>query len=596
MLVVYFIMCVLFCKGNCYNIPIPTPLYNEEIIQCVRDMVREHYAELKVITYSGRGAGDEQILKTINEAGTVTLLSRKPTKKSIIPHQVYLISSKNSYYIANYFPQVTKEFSWNPLALFLIIIRDLKKNDLRIIFDTFLKLHARHVIVMNATDDAHLFGYNPFDNYGCGKRYDNIIDYGKCSQSFFFDLYPEHIVTQLRNCTFDVVITQWPPYTILTTNDTNMASPLRNGVEPYIFQLIGRILEFDINIINDYAAVEEVPSVSTEMEAVGSLKKVQDNEADAVLGGLLLTPSRALAFSFVYGHLAYTDEIRFVVKRASHVPPWKNIYLEFEINVWILLLVSLIIYSMLVIILLRTEDKSYVVLTLFSNLLLHGHTISSRWSVKCVLILWMWFAYLINSFYQSGLVSLTTNPASEYQISNEEDIARHGLRPCFSSVMEKYYIESVQSDNDYKRIEGCVGLVESITTVIKSNDLYSIMLNGQYEYNEEVFLDDYGNTLVMLLAKPYSKVMYSIFLYKGFPMIHQLHHTSLRLRELGLVDKVIDDMNYLRDLEQHFVKEDFQVRFAIPWRIYIFGCSVATITFVIELNMPKNSDSKLVQN
>lgn len=589
MLVVFWLTCLLYYSGNCFNIPLPVLPNNKKQIQCVTNIIREHYAEKKGLTYLGNKSEDESLLKAINNANTVSLLlfSKRISKVLFIQHEVYILSSKNASFIAKNFPNVTREASWNPLARFLVIVKDLKKSDLRIVFDTFLKLHVRHVVIMNATEEAHLYGYNPYDNYGCGKRYDDVINYGQCSQAWIYDLYPMKIVTKLQNCTFDFIITEWPPYTLLSANDSNSSHPLRNGAEPYLFQLIGRMQGFKINIINDYNAVEEFPTVSTDMEAVGSLKKIQDNEADGAIGGMLLTPSRALAFSYVYGHLAYTDEIRFVVKRASEVPAWKNVYLEFTTTVWALLVLAFIFYSLLIIMLLRSDDKSYVVLILLGNLVLHGHSIRSRLPVKCVLILWVWFAYLVNTFYQSGLFSLTTNPAQEYQISKEEDIALFKLKTCFSNVMEKYYLESVTSDDGYERIEGCKGMEESVQTVANSKDLYTIFMNGQYQYHKQAFLDKYGISRVVTLPKPYSKVIFSIFLYKGFPMINYLLHKALRLRELGLVDKVMNDMNYLKQVKHHFHDKEFQAHFAIPWRIYIFGCSIAIVTFIIEVNMPK---------
>nr|XP_049696610.1 uncharacterized protein LOC126054560 [Helicoverpa armigera] len=587
MLVAYTLFFLLY-EANSYKIPTPCPEYNKKLVKCVTDIVREHYSEKKVITYVGDKFEDEELLKAINNAGTVSIVSLKSTKRMIIPHEAYLLSGKNASFIAKHFPKVRRETSWNPLARFLVLVKNLTESDLKIVFDMFLQLHARHVIIVNATEDAHLYGYNPFDNYGCGKRYDYIFSYGKCAKAFYKELYVNKIITKLRNCTFNVVITQWPPYTILPTNDSNDLSPLRHGAEPYLFQLIGRMLNFKINITYDYTAVEEFPTVSTDMEAVGSLKKLQDNQADAAIGGMLLTPSRALAFSFVYGHLAYTDEIRFIVKRASDVPPWKNVYLEFHWTVWVILLLTLMLYSILVILLLQTNDKSYVVLVLLSNLLLHGHSFRSRSTVKTVLIQWMWFAYLVNTFYQSTLFSLTTNPAQEYQISNEEDLARFRLKPCFSKVMENYYRESVQSNDGYQRIKGCDGLMESVHTVANSEDLYTILLNGQFKYNMQEFRDKYGTSRVVALPKPYSKVMYAIFLYKGFPMINYFLHKSLRLRELGLVDKVIKKLTYRRLIKYRFHEKEFQTRFAIPWIIYVFGCSIAIITFIIEINMPRH--------
>uniref|UniRef100_A0A2A4IVU0 Putative ionotropic receptor ligand binding domain-containing protein n=1 Tax=Heliothis virescens TaxID=7102 RepID=A0A2A4IVU0_HELVI len=517
----------------------------------------------------------------------MSVIARRSTIKLTTKHQAYLITATNATYFAKHFIRTTKEPSWNPKARFLIIVYDLD-GDLELMFNTFLKLHAINVVVVNATDDAHLYSYNPFDNYNCGKRYDEIISYGKCSQAHSYDLYPEKLVTRLQNCTFNVLLTQWPPYTIITANSSNNDDPLMNGAEPYLIRTIGDKLGFNINILSSKNESEEFPTVSSEMTAVGTLKRIQDSEADILIGGMLLTPSRALAFSYVYGLFVYTDEIRFVVKRASDIANWKYIYLEFDHTVWLLLLLALMTYSMLTVILLRTKDRSYVVLNLLSNLVLHGRTFQTRWSVKYVLIIWVVFAYLVNTFYHSSLVSLVTHPVRDYQISTEEDLTKYQLKPCFSSIMGKYYVESVQSDGSFDVMDGCYGLMESVTTVSKSSNMYTIILYGVYQYHEQKFFDEYGNHLIIPLPEPYSKVIYSMYMYKGFPMVDELRHRSLQLRESGIVDKVMRDMIFKKQIKYSYHHREYVPRFAIPWVLYIVGCSASIIAFVIEIISKRN--------
>ncbi|XP_047019410.1 uncharacterized protein LOC124629850 [Helicoverpa zea] len=577
-----YLLVFLIYSGNCVKIPIAGPKFSEKLIQCVIGIIREYFTGSKVITYVGNSYQNEELLKALNNANIMSVITRRSTIKRTSKHQAYLITASNATYFSQRFIKTTKEPSWNPNARFLIIVNDLD-GDLTLMFNTFLKLHANNVIVVNATDDAHLYSYNPFDNYNCGKRYDEIIEYGKCSQAHSYDLYPKKLVTGLKNCTFNILITQWPPYTIINTNDSNNDDPLKSGAEPYLFQLIGEKLGFDINILTNTNDSEEFPTVSSEMTAVGSLKRVQDNEADVVLGGMLLTPSRALAFSYLYGHFVYTDEIRFVVKRASDVANWKYIYLEFESTVWLLLLLALMIYSMLAMILLRTNDKSYVALILLGNLVLHGRSLRTRWSVKYVLIIWVVFAYLVNTFYQSSLVSLVTHPVRDYQISTEEDIAKYQLKPCFSSIMGKYYVESVQSGTGFDVTHGCYGLMESVTTVSQSNNMFTILLYGVFQYHEQKFFDEYGNPLIISLPKPYSKVIYSMYMYKGFPMMDQLRHRALQLRENGLVEKVMRDMIFMKRIKHSYHKREYVPRFAIPWLLYFIGCLASIIAFVIEI-------------
>ncbi|KAJ8721691.1 hypothetical protein PYW07_002466 [Mythimna separata] len=271
----------------------------------------DYFIEAKEVTYVGNKFRDEELLKAINNANIISVVTKRVATKSPILHQAFLISSSGVTSFTTHFTSETKQSTWNPTARFLLLIKNLKEDDLRTIFDTFLKLHANNVVVVNATDDAHLYTYNPFDNYNCGKRYDTITSFGKCAEASSLNLYPNKLVTGLQNCTFNVLITQWPPYTILTSNESSVTPrELRNGVEVYLLNLLGEMLGFDINIVNEYGDADDFSTVSPDMQAVGVLKRIQDNEVDMHISGMLLTPSRAAAFSYVYGHLVYTDEIR----------------------------------------------------------------------------------------------------------------------------------------------------------------------------------------------------------------------------------------------------------------------------------------------
>ncbi|KAH9629722.1 hypothetical protein HF086_001535 [Spodoptera exigua] len=511
------------------------------------------------------------------------MVSKRANHKVAVLHQGYLICANNFSHFVEHFSNIIKEATWNPNARFLFIVKELTYDKLKIIFDINLKLHVNDVLVMNFTDDAHLYSYNPFDNFNCGKHYDDIISYGKCSEADSIDLYPNKFTTGLRNCTFRVLTTQWPPYTLMPSNNSTEPFLVKHGAEPYILSLMGEMLGFDIEIVGNKAYMDEFPTITKDMEANGALKTIQDNEVDIVVGGMLLVPSRAVAFNYVYGHLVYTDEIRFVVRRAKEQPAWKNIYLEFSTTVWMLLSLTLVLYSIILIKLLRAADKGYIVLVLVDILVLHGRNIRSRWMVKMVLLSWIIFAYLVNVFYQSNLVSLTTNPALQYQISEEEDIYRYKLKPCLGTIMSKYYVESIQSDKEYDIHNGCHGLMESVKTVSKSENLFTLLLYAIYQYYEDDFFDEYGDPRVVTLSKPYSKVIYALYMYKGFPLIHELCQKCLQLRESGLVDKVMRDLNYLNKIKHTFHKLQFQPRFAIPWIVYVFGCTLSIITFAVEV-------------
>ncbi|XP_026732498.1 uncharacterized protein LOC113497236 [Trichoplusia ni] len=582
MLVVYLITFVLYHSGNCFKI-LPTTTYNENIFQCVTSIIHKYFTEGSVITHVGNNVDDRELLQAINNANIITMVSRQAPIKLIIPHEAYLISAYNASHFAKNFKKLTRESAWNPLARFLILVEELKETELNVIFDTLLRWQVINVVVVKSTEDPLLYTYNPYDNYNCGKRYDTVINYGKCSHAHSLDLYPEKAVTGLRNCTLDVVISHWPPFTIVYSRDSNnISSELAKGLEPYLLRLMGETQGFKVNILDDYDS-ENISTVSSDMRATGTLKKLQDHEVDAVIGGMLLIPSRALAFSFIDGHLGYIDEIRFIVKRASFMPDWKYLYLEFNLTIWALLILCILLYSVLLILLLRPKDKTYVVFWVLESLILHGRNVRSRQSVKYVLILWVWFSYFMSTFYQSSLVSLTTNPLEDFQISTEEDIAKYKLKPCFSKVMGVYYIESIQSNDEFFGSAECSDLLDSVKSVMESDNLYTIMQYGAYSYHKEKFYDQYGRPRIMSLPKPYSKVIYATYVDKGFPILHTLRCQAFQLRENGIVAKILKDMYYLQRLKHIFQAKEFRGSLLIPWRVYGIGYGISVAIFILEI-------------
>ncbi|KPJ13367.1 hypothetical protein RR48_04406 [Papilio machaon] len=73
--------------------------------------------------------------------------------------------------------------------------------------------------------------------------------------------------------------------------------------------------------------------VKEDMSASGVFSLIQKGDVDIVFGGISLLRERSEAFSYLYEHLAYTDELVVLVKKAGPVAPWKNIYLEFTYQV-----------------------------------------------------------------------------------------------------------------------------------------------------------------------------------------------------------------------------------------------------------------------
>lgn len=555
---------------------------NNNLPACVAKILNEYYHEEKVLTYVDMNFGCNNIIKLIYSSTNLSVVSRKSNVKLRLPNEGYLITVRSVSNFSNLLYNLTKEATWNPKKKFIIVFELICENELKFVFDSLLKTHVHEVLIINGTNDADLYTYNAFQNYACGKYYSRIIPYGKCLITKA-NLFPEKLLTGLRNCTFHVAAPHWPPYSIHPSKRSD--GMLEVGVEQYIMKIIAEKEHFKLNYTFTDDA-EEFSTVSLNMSATGPMTMLQNNITDAMLGGLLLIPSRAEAFQYLYGHLDYADEMRFMVKKASLIPAWKNFYLEFDSTVWVLLLFILITFSILIIILMRAKDKSSVVLKLLDNLILHGYNLQSRMSVKCVLILWVWFAYLVNCFYQSILMSLTTKPGTIKQISHPADLIQFGIKPCLSYVIKSVIKAETGSDSYLNQMieeqPGCESFLKSIDTVSKSSDLYTIVIYSIYNYNKYLFYDKWHNPLLYSFQTPVLKIVNAIYMYKGFPMQSRMHLLTIRMKENGLVQKHLEYQYFLKELKHRYKSRGFEARFVAPWYLYTFGCTAAFVAFALE--------------
>ncbi|KAJ8730986.1 hypothetical protein PYW08_002399 [Mythimna loreyi] len=409
---------------------------------------------------------DEELLRKIYSTQNFSLVTRNSTHQSFLPNLGYLINSKDVNTFTQYFEYLMTDPTWNPYARFLIVVERLQNDELRVIFDELLRLHVNNALIINGTDDAHLFSYNPFDNYACGKYYTEVIRFGLCSQATQ-NLYPNKLVTGLRNCTFKASLAHRPPFAIDPLKAEGEKTIL--GTEEYILKVLSEKEQF--NVISNYSYDSDTySSVAPNMSLSGSLLMLRNNESDFAFGGMMIVAKRAQALTWLCGYHDYNDELRFSVRRASHIPIWKTVYIEFDVTVWLLLLLSFIVYYAMVIYLLQPKDKGSVALELLENLLTHSREIQCSMSIKYILIIWVWFAYLINTFYQSSLVSLTTDPSMEYQVQTEDDIWDYNYKPCFCGALRKYLSTEERRDSSKvphivnEDVEGCNNPVEELTT------------------------------------------------------------------------------------------------------------------------------------
>ncbi|XP_046962193.1 uncharacterized protein LOC124531725 [Vanessa cardui] len=537
-----------------------------------------YFYKYKELTYIDTNSDNQEVIKVINSIGFISVVSRTTKTKLAVPNESYLVTAGNTYDFKNTFANLVREPSWSPQARYLIIIKNIPTEDLKVIFDFLLKVHIINVIVMNESNSL-LYSYNPFKNYSCGNRYDRIIEYGKCSESRNKNLYPYKLVTGLRNCTLRVKCVHWPPYGMDPVNN----SLSMFGVEQYVLVVLGELENFKLDFSYSYDDSEKFTVIDKNLSVIGPLNTLQSGVNDLMIGGMLLTHQRVMVFDYIEGHLAFVEDVRFQVKKATAVSPWKNLYLEFSTVVWITLFFSFILYFLFFIVVIRPKDIGVLFLKMLAPMFLVSSKIKGSCFTRYLFIAWVWFAYLVNSYYQSSLVSLMADPVMSYQISNEKDIIKYNLKPCISDVMREFSLSVENSTFDRKQNKHCDKFLKSMRTVSRDGDKYTVTLHSVYAYNKHSFYDETGNPMIYTFNRPLSKIIYAIFMYKGFPLLERLRLHTLRLKENGLIQNYLGYLYWKNNLKYSFAENVRKSNIAIPWYVLMCGYSTSVVVFVIEI-------------
>ncbi|KPI96840.1 hypothetical protein RR46_04965 [Papilio xuthus] len=424
------------------------------------------HKSINVLEASIASARDNDVIKNIHEMKIVTIISRTMRRRITHYNEAYIIMVGNFDIFKDEFENLTKEKYWNPNVYFLIVFKEIDAKLLNNLFHILLHHHIFDVVVINSMDNK-LFTYNPFDDYNCGKSFTSIIKLENCAMNLT-NLYFYKFTTGLKKCNFNAVVSDWPPYVIIP--EKNLGPVKLLGSEQYIMNILSKLEGFNINYTYKDNA-EEFSVIDNDMEATGSLSLIQNKNTDIIFGGMLLTYERAAAFSYFCGHHAFVDQLDIVVKKTGPLPIWKNLYLEFTYVVWILLALTFFIFFT-VLITFCIKEKCRTVLIMWSILLQQSCRLYYKFKVKCFIFQWVLFSCLLNIYYQSNLMGLTTHVSHNYQISNDKDLQDFKLQSCVSLVIKE--VVRITTGKEYESGKYCDKVLNSLDTVSEDDTKYTV--------------------------------------------------------------------------------------------------------------------------
>lgn len=491
---------------------------------------------------------------------------------------VYIVDSKDiGEYIATLkFLYLTQY--WNPRAIFII---SLSQNE---DIGEYAEISWKHGIqpLYIITPEGKMFTYFLFKDGSCG----NNTKLQEISRETKIEVFNREPQLYFNNCPLKILAFTILPYVIDPFDKTNC------GYEVKLIKAIAaraRLIPVFLNHSYPHWGQTKKNGSYSYM-----FQDLYEGKADMVMG-MVVAQSNWFSKDFDGTHIPGLEASHFFVPSALPIDGWKNFTLVFSKTVWAVLTVAVVFTSLAVYVVTKTSDKTAactnlpkcIFITLRMSLSPQSVPAASGY-LRFTLTLWCSSFLLINSAYQSQLISTLMKPSHDHQITTVDEAIHssqlqyggfEGLIEFFNAAAEDIYKDVKKNWINCSLTEKCLNRTAkkrdfAVMKTVKTVKYYTRNMyrrpNGEFEIYK---LNDYAFVYSISFA-----------LRRGSPYLERFNSLIAALVENGLYDKWIDSIpnpirrrhaDQLVQLNLHHLKAAFL--------LLIAGELCAVVAFIIEI-------------
>lgn len=467
--------------------------------------------------------------------------------------------------------------SWNPRARYIIVSLTRSSPDEQENAVYYVaKMMKRYLIsdfvflVPEYLEDVampyfHAFTWLPSDERIC-------VDIGIVRQldvwvpsenTFHFnnDLFPSKDIKNFKKCPMKYCVEIRPPYVIHFEK-----ARLIHGSEMFLFE-----------IVKEATDSKSVIYFNTGNNSISDFLK---READ-ILGPIEIMPAAFHYFDVSYPH--FMDSWTWAVPSPRPVPKWQSLIRIFNLLMWVLIMLSLILGSLTFWLYQRygrrtatnstvnNIDVSLILLRTLLTLLGVGIPDKFERHFKLFFAIWLFFCFHIYAVYQSMLISFLAYPGKIPALKTVDEIIESGIAICGEEHMEK--IEHFESNRKcFERIGRDYDIAIQASRI--SLQFYSTAMRDDFQFN----IIDEANATQLL----------GLYFQKGSPYYKIYEETTKRLQSAGIIDfwltheiKIIQVLNKKEHLSEYIAFSISHLQGA--FFMLLFGHILAVISFISEI-------------
>lgn len=401
------------------------------------------------------------------------------------------------------------------------------------------------------------------------------------------NLFPHKIPKNFNGSTLYAISLPLSPF-VFRPNELNIT----DGVEVRIVNEISKYLNFHIEYKNVPPGEHGWFSKRVNNRVTGAFGLLDRLEVDILFHGASIRLDRYLIADIIAIHTI--DQVFWIAPKYPHSFDWKSPFIVFRLNLWVLILISLILTSFVVYYLTKPGcisftgiDAFFQVLAqmLFTPISYHHNS----YLYRTFMMVFSFYTLTIVALYQTSLITFLSSPSSGKQYETLEEALDDGVVAGLFSGIEYNtsnhdFWNKVYQPGRYKNITDYSGTLE-IIHYNKSMFVRGSNVNLKFRANE--FFLKKGERMMYQKMQDLSDV-YFVAMYTsiGHPLLPVLRDYIMRLVESGLVEFWQDELL----MERKKIKSKGKKPFPLAWvhlkGVFLMGgvmLAFAVLVFVCEV-------------
>ncbi|PSN32162.1 Ionotropic receptor 489 [Blattella germanica] len=351
-----------------------------------------------------------------------------------------------------------------------------------------------------------------------------MVDYWITEMNKFlynFELFQINAITDMRECDFNISVKVFHPLTKVEGNKLGF------GFMNYQLLILLQSLNLRMNV--NPGNFNSVPNFN-----LPELLIFNGDEQ-------FLTNDDCVA---IYPY--FIQNLKWIVPAGALVPRWKSLIKIFNPLMWLCVVTTFLIGSTTSWLLLKQNQNSLTFISALLDTLLTyvAAGINDRYKgtvASTFFLLWLFYCLILNTAYQSALISFLNNPGQEQPIRSLEELQESGLHLISKIMFPDAQTEEIRHINsNYEKCDDCYKMI--------AQNRNTALLVPEYHANYGVFKfydSEINTSLVGIIDETFYTFYLTISSYtQGCLFFNRMEQLVHRTWSAGLIMRFIQDYKF----------------------------------------------------